>query len=101
MHSLHAIVNFVVWHSAKAPYTHVTSLVDIGKYGKNIPEKCVLKQIETLRHMLSTVLSFPTGIIITPIWCRRPEGFPQGCCHHSSTHEKVSTVLNEYSYENL
>ena len=43
MHSLHAIVNFVVWHSAKAPYTHVTSLVDIGKYGKNIPEKCVLK----------------------------------------------------------
>ena len=36
MHSLYAIVNFVVYHSAKAPYTHVTSLVVIGKYGKNI-----------------------------------------------------------------
>ena len=43
MHSLYAIVNFVAWHSTKAPYTHVTSLVDIGKYGKKIPEECVSK----------------------------------------------------------
>ena len=43
MYSLYVVVNFVVQHSAKAPYTHATSLVDIGKYGKNIPEKGVLK----------------------------------------------------------
>ena len=77
MHSLYAIVNFVVKHSGKAPYTHVTSLVYIGKYGKNIPEKCVLKWIETLRHMLSTVLGFHTGIVITPIWRRRLQVFPR------------------------
>ena len=41
MHSFYTIVNFVV--STKAPYTHVTSFVVVGKYGKNIPEKCVLR----------------------------------------------------------
>lgn len=34
------------------------------------------------RHMLSLVLSFPIGKVITPIWQWKPEVFPKDCCHH-------------------
>ena len=37
-------------------------------------------------HMLYAILGFPAGTVITPIWHRRPEVFPQAAATMSSMH---------------
>ena len=40
------------------------------------------------KGMLSTVLGFPGGRVITPFWHRRPLVFPKGCFH-----QKLQAIL--------